>query len=72
MKFHPLNQKSQGSLREGPFDQAGLDLDQHFMLLVPGMEVGWIMVPEMHVYDDSIETAYDGQVVLPLWDLNFR
>jgi len=31
MEFHPFNKKTQGSLGEGPCDQAGFDLDQDFL-----------------------------------------
>ena len=51
VKFHPLDQKSQGSLREGSSDQTRLDLDQHLVLLAPGVEMGWLVVAVVHVYN---------------------
>jgi len=72
VKFHPLIQQSQGSLRKRTLDEAGLDFDQHILTLVPRMKVRRFMIAVVHVDNDSIETTYDGQVMRSLWALGIH
>ena len=57
MKFHPLKEQTQGPPGEANRDQAGSDLHEDLLILVPRMEVWGFVVSVVHVHDDSIEAA---------------
>jgi hypothetical protein len=60
MKLGPLGEQAQRSAWESPDDEPGLDLDDHLMVSVPGVNVRGIVVAVIYEHDDAVEPAEYG------------
>ncbi len=57
VKIHPLQKESQGSLGEGTCNDTRFEFHEYFLILVPRVEMGRLMITVVHVDNNAVEAA---------------